>query len=662
VKKLCSLGVLAILAACSSDPTDPSDVSVVSVAVSTPLTTITVGATVQLTANPLDGQGRTVSGAAVSWSSSSAAIASVSNTGLVTGVAEGAVTIRATAGGKTGEVDLTVDANRCTTPLSLAAGDVHILSGADAVSCITLAATTTPSDFLFVTANARPAQDDLVQYSVSLQQSALSNITSAIQSAELDPRVILERQAIEQRDAFETNLRVREREILDRAIPRLRGRMPANEAPGARMPSMALGAAVPVVGDTLTIRVPNAANSSPCTNFTSVRAAVKAVSQQAILVQDVAAPANGFTTSDYQAIGSEFDNLIYGTDTLWFGRPTDRNADGKIVVLYTPEVNKLTPQGSAGFTAGFFFGADVFRRQELQDAGINCPQTNEMEIFYLLSPDPTGTINSNVRTVATVRQNTRGTIAHELQHMISLGVRIFNPASKGTEVFWLNEAMSHFAEEAVGRAIRGFGDFQQLSFADVDPNPQQQDDYNAFFRQNLSRFTLWMQRPDTASPISARAASQLAPRGAGWALLRYAIDRYSGGNARALTRNLAAGPDTSIVNFRFHLGNPQFDDVISGWLVANFTDDLGVTNLNSRYSYTSWNMRDAMAKKNNNNFPLAVAPLPASQIATRSLSGSGNYFRLTRTAPAPQSTFRMTNTGGGTLSSQFARVYVVRLN
>jgi hypothetical protein len=657
------LGLLGIVAACSSDLTDPGTPTVVSVAVSAPFTTITVASTVQVTANPLDQQGRTVSGATVTWSSSSAAVATVSNTGLVTGVAEGVATIRATASGKTGEVDITVDANRCTTPLSMQVGEVRILSGAEAVSCVTLAATTAASDFLFVTANARPAQDDVVQYSVSLQQSTLSNITSAMQSAELDPRQILERQAVEQRDAFEMNLRLREKELLDRAMPRLRGRMPAREAPGAVMPSMALAAVVPVVGDTLSIRVPNAATSSPCTNFVTVRAAVKAVSQVAIILQDVAAPANGFSNADFTAISSEFDNLIYKTDTAWFGSPTDRDANQRVMMLYTPEVNKLTPQGSAGFTAGFFFAADVYRKTELDQANVNCPQTNDgVELFYLLAPDPLGSINGNVRTVNVVRQNTRGTIAHELQHMINLGVRIFNPAAKGSEVFWLNEAMSHFAEEGVGRALRGFGDFQQLSYADVDPNPMQQDDYNAFFRQNLSRFTLWMQRPDTASPISARAASQLSPRGAGWALVRYALDRYSGGNARALTRNLAAGPDTSIQNFRAHLGNPQFDDVISGWLVANFTDDFGVTNLAPRYTYTSWNMRDAMAKKNNNVFPLAVAPLPANQIATRSLSGSGNYFRLTRTSAAPQSTFRMTNTGGGTVSSQFARVYVVRLN
>src|SRR5262249_62155774 len=131
-------------------------------------------------------------------------------------------------------------------------------------------------------------------------------------------------------------------------------------------------------------------------------------------------------------------------------------------------------------TAGFFWGGDLFKRNEYP-ASDPCPQSNEQEMFYLLVPDPQGTINGNQRTTVTVRQGTRGVIAHEFQHMINQGVRMFNPAVKNLETPWLNEAMSHFAEEAVGRAERGFGDMETLTFFSVNPNPSLQDDYNAFF-------------------------------------------------------------------------------------------------------------------------------------------------------------------------------------
>ena len=34
---------------------------------------------------------------------------------------------------------------------------------------------------------------------------------------------------------------------------------------------------------------------------------------------------------------------------------------------------------------------------------------------------------------------------------------------------------------------------------------------------------------------------------------------------------------------------------IGGWLIANYADNLSIPNLDARYSYVSWNMRDAIA-------------------------------------------------------------------
>lgn len=65
-------------------------------------------ATVQLSASVLDGQGQVIPGATVSYSSSDAAIATVSSSGMVSGVKPGRATITATSGGKTGTADVTV--------------------------------------------------------------------------------------------------------------------------------------------------------------------------------------------------------------------------------------------------------------------------------------------------------------------------------------------------------------------------------------------------------------------------------------------------------------------------------------------------------------------------------------------------------------------------
>jgi hypothetical protein len=114
------------------------------------------------------------------------------------------------------------------------------------------------------------------------------------------------------------------------------------------------------------------------------------------------------------------------------------------------------------------------------------------------------------------------------------------------------------------------------------------------FQQNLARFSTWLARPDTSSPISSRADKDLAPRGAAWALLRYTADQFAPNNARAFFRRLVAGPETGVTNLVQHAGVP-FDQIISGWLISNYTDNLGISGLDARYSYTSWNMRDAVA-------------------------------------------------------------------
>jgi uncharacterized protein YjdB len=85
-------------------------VPVAAVSVTPANDTVVVTQTLQLTAVAKDGQGGTLSGRAISWSSSDASKATVSSTGLVTGVAPGEVTIAATAEGKTGSATITIRA------------------------------------------------------------------------------------------------------------------------------------------------------------------------------------------------------------------------------------------------------------------------------------------------------------------------------------------------------------------------------------------------------------------------------------------------------------------------------------------------------------------------------------------------------------------------
>ena len=81
---------------------------VASVTVSPASGTVAVGATLQLTATPKDANGTPLVGRAVTWGSSNPSVATVSASGLVTGVTGGSATITATSEGQSGTAAITV--------------------------------------------------------------------------------------------------------------------------------------------------------------------------------------------------------------------------------------------------------------------------------------------------------------------------------------------------------------------------------------------------------------------------------------------------------------------------------------------------------------------------------------------------------------------------
>ena len=83
-------------------------VPVASVSVSPSSATVLLGQTVQLTATPKDANGSPLTGRAVTWASSAPGVASVSASGLVTGVAAGTATLTAASEGKNGTATITV--------------------------------------------------------------------------------------------------------------------------------------------------------------------------------------------------------------------------------------------------------------------------------------------------------------------------------------------------------------------------------------------------------------------------------------------------------------------------------------------------------------------------------------------------------------------------
>ncbi|HEX7239867.1 MAG TPA: Ig-like domain-containing protein, partial [Longimicrobiaceae bacterium] len=104
------------LAAVAFTATAAAAVPVDTVTVSPATASVAVGATVPLTATLMDADGDTLTGRAVSWTTSDSTKARVSAAGVVTGVAAGTATITATSEGKSGTATVTVTPADTTAP------------------------------------------------------------------------------------------------------------------------------------------------------------------------------------------------------------------------------------------------------------------------------------------------------------------------------------------------------------------------------------------------------------------------------------------------------------------------------------------------------------------------------------------------------------------
>ena len=558
---------------------------------------------------------------------------------------------------------------------TMAVGEVRLLNPTDITNGIQLPASSSARDYVIVVGNTNTVHDVAANYVVKADKSTTgvfgletaADMAAARYSLSLDA-VPLARTA---QQAMDNKVRAFERSglTLKSRSTVLGGKF------SIRRSAQVSAASVPAVGDVINLKIPDASSTNLCNNFITTQATVASVSRRAILAVDTldGNPNVLFTQAAMDSITQEFDNITYPTDSSYYNNPTDIDGNGHIIMLFTGQINKLTPPNtSGGFVGGFFFAGDLFPPADQGGGpGSFCPESNQGEIFYLLSPDPTGRFG-NVRSTGSVRQGTRGTIAHEFQHMINAGNRFQNRAVSSFEATWLDEALAHFAEDAVGRASRGFTDLQTLTFNDVLPcnTPcSQANDFNAFFFQNLARLTYWMDKPDQFAPFSKMADTSLAVRGAAWAIVRYAADNYSNSLPRKFTQALAAGPDTGVKNFAAAAKVP-IDTLVKGWLVSMYADHLAITGLPAQYQYRSYNFRSVMppvAKsvlgQSTATYPLRVQSIGtgSDNISAQNKSGSGNFYRLTVAAGAGAKTVKIQDASGNNASFAGEHVYVLRV-
>ena len=353
---------------------------------------------------------------------------------------------------------------------------------------------------------------------------------------------------------------------------------------------------------------------------------IVAITTHAIVVADTANPTGGYTDPEYLSVGQQFD-AVYTMDTGAFGDPTDIDTNGKIIMFFTRAVNEMTPKGSGSVVGGFFYGRDLFPRANTTDFE-GCATSNFAEMFYLAVPDPNALVNGNTNfTKNFVSHLTVSTTAHEFQHLINAARRMYvNTTATDFEVVWLNEGLSHIAEELLFyNQSAGLAPRMDIDSMRFKGNQTNVDAYNFNQQANAGRFLEYLSRPATSSPYAED--DSLWTRGATWSFLRYAAD-HRGTSDGDTWFKLVNSTTESIANLQNVFG-ANVSAIFRDWAVANVADDLpGVGN---EWQHPSWNFRSFFnflpsVKK----YPLATVTVGDNSPLTVTLNGGGAaYVRFT---------------------------------
>ncbi len=572
-----------------------------------PTDSLLVGATAQLTAITNDSAGHPLTGRAIAWLSGTPSVATISGSGLATALAVGNTNIIATSEGKADTTTITVLV--CAGTITLALGEIHTLTSTERTS-------------LCINGGSSASEYALVPFGNSTVAATTTPITltatntaapSAPLSSRQPPSMLVPASNASMRDAYaETQFRLREQREIAPAFAR--ARVSGELAMRVPMHPYLTGiASSPTVGSVVSINVN--LNASACSAKVPRAAKVVAVYPHTIVLSDTLSPSGGYSSAQMMAFGQTFDTLVYALDTLNFGAPTDIDGNGRVAILFTPGVNAISAQPGAR-VLGLFTSRDLLPTS-------SCAGSNEGEMFYVSVPDPSSTINGNYTNTSNLANTVEATLVHEFQHLINSGRRIYiNNATSPFEEVWLNEGLSHIAEELLYYKMSGYSPRTNIALAQLTVNLAEIDAANTYLIQNAGRLGSFLQAPEMNSPYAQN--DLLETRGAIWQLLRYSSDR-KGGAETATWRALVNSTSSGQTNFNAVFGS--ITTMSHDWSIAQIADDAGLAPA-SNYTNPSWNYRSILGGLYSGGFPLLTRSLASTPVSVSVAGGGSSYVRF----------------------------------
>jgi hypothetical protein len=385
----------------------------------------------------------------------------------------------------------------------------------------------------------------------------------------------------------------------------------------------------PTVGSKRTFKV---CGTIACTATVNVSATAQFVGAHAAIFVDDSAPAGGFNATDIAQVGAQFDQVLWPIDNARFGAESDIDANGVVVVLLTRQLNALVPSPACNtsFITGYFFGGDI--------APGFATTYNNGEVFYGMVPDPAGMASCPYST-AFVKRIIPVTFIHEFQHMISFNQHVLVRGGS-QEVLWLNEGMSHLAEELGGLHYDSAG---------VDTTASR------FFQGDFYNASIWMTDPPNNAMVTETPPGSLEERGAEWIFLRYVMDQFGPTTSRTLEQTSLTGA----ANLQAATGT-TFNTLLANWVLALFLSDYPGFTAPAALKYSTWSFRSTYAQlhgQDPGNFPRIFPLQPDSAQGSAALAsgslGAGSGAYIIATQPAGGAGFQLVFRGqnGGVVSS-----------
>src|SRR5437016_7677270 len=203
-------------------------------------------------------------------------------------------------------------------------GEVRVLNPSDIPNGINLPQGSDARDYVIIVGNTSSAHDVVANYVVQADQSA-GDAFGILASPEVVPQYSRQLDQVPfartPQQAIDNKVRAFERSGL--TLRGSRGPVDFSSRFSVRRSAQVSVAAVPAVGDIISLKIPNASTTNLCQNFIQTQAQVASVSRRAILAVDTVdgPPATLFTQAGLDSITTAFDNITFPTDRSYYTNP-----------------------------------------------------------------------------------------------------------------------------------------------------------------------------------------------------------------------------------------------------------------------------------------------------------------------------------------------------